>query len=145
MSHFDPNPYKIVKINENMVSASRVGHSITRNISFFKKWEGLSKDDLNLKSLSHSSAPLLERRPKPEVQEVIITFKKDTVELESESDHIPTVPSDILEPVIDSHIVESDTIILHSRGQVFNKMVNEVVPGSTNIEPPENQINSGIN
>ena len=35
-TRYDPKPYRITRINGTMVTASRPGHSITRNISFYK-------------------------------------------------------------------------------------------------------------
>ncbi|CAF1016621.1 unnamed protein product [Brachionus calyciflorus] len=35
-SVYDPNPYRIIKINGSMITASRENHEITRNSSFFK-------------------------------------------------------------------------------------------------------------
>ena len=34
---FDPKPYTVVNINASMVRARRSGHSITRNMSFYKR------------------------------------------------------------------------------------------------------------
>ena len=36
-THYDPSPYQVTSINGSMVIASRPGHSITRNIPFYKK------------------------------------------------------------------------------------------------------------
>ena len=36
-TRYDPSPYQVTSINGSMVTASRPGHSITRNISFYKK------------------------------------------------------------------------------------------------------------
>jgi hypothetical protein len=40
MSHFEPVPYRITAIKGNMITALSNGRSVTRNVSFFKKWEG---------------------------------------------------------------------------------------------------------
>ncbi|CAF1025218.1 unnamed protein product, partial [Brachionus calyciflorus] len=42
MSRWDPKSYHIVSIKGNMISAKRHNHLITRNVSFFKRWEGNS-------------------------------------------------------------------------------------------------------
>jgi len=36
-SYYDPVPYTVTNINENMVTATRPDRSVTRNITFFKK------------------------------------------------------------------------------------------------------------
>ncbi len=36
-TRYDPSPYQVTSINGSMVTASRPGHSVTRNISFYKK------------------------------------------------------------------------------------------------------------
>ena len=36
-SYYDPRPYEVTQIKGSMVTASRPGHSITRNSSFFKR------------------------------------------------------------------------------------------------------------
>ena len=56
MSYFNPNILKIVQMKGNMVTASNGNYSTTKNISFFKKWEGKSKDEIKL-SKGNSSIP----------------------------------------------------------------------------------------
>ena len=34
---FDPEPYQVTRVKGTMVTATRPGHYVTRNISFFKK------------------------------------------------------------------------------------------------------------
>ena len=55
MSHFNPNPLKILALKGNMVTASRENYSITRNISFFKKWMGKSMFELENKLINKES------------------------------------------------------------------------------------------
>ena len=37
MTKFDHRPYQVTRIKGTMITASRPGHYITRNISFYKK------------------------------------------------------------------------------------------------------------
>ena len=36
-TRFDPEPYQVTRVKGTMVTATRLGHYVTRNISFFKK------------------------------------------------------------------------------------------------------------
>ena len=36
-ARFDPEPYQVTRVKGTMVTATRPGHYVTRNISFFKK------------------------------------------------------------------------------------------------------------
>jgi len=47
-SHYDPVPYEVTNIKGSMITASRPGHTITRNIAFFKKttaWMPYKKEE----------------------------------------------------------------------------------------------------
>ena len=36
-TRFDPEPYQVTRVKGTMVTATRPGHYVTRNIAFFKK------------------------------------------------------------------------------------------------------------
>jgi len=48
MSYFDPKYFRVVSIKGNMVSAAREDKEITRNISFFKRWEGAARPEIKI-------------------------------------------------------------------------------------------------
>ena len=72
MSYFDPLCYKIKDIKGNMVTAIREGKIITRNISFFKKWEGKTKD--GIKPILKGVLKVTEKdKERVKMQEVLFT------------------------------------------------------------------------
>ena len=64
MSCFNPNILKIVQLKGNMVTASNNNYTTTKNISFFKKWEGELGNEIKINKEDPQVLTKAEKVPK---------------------------------------------------------------------------------